>query len=104
MDMADSDQSTSPLQFTASFPCDRRFSPAVADLFVKVALALGYSEAEANTFGRMIDDAFEQAAANGTNHGEVQVDVTLRAAGEAIEASVRCAQRALLELRRPHSD
>lgn len=102
--MADNDQSPVPLQFFASFPCDRRFSPAVADLFVKVAQALGYSEAEAREFGRLIDDAFEQAAANGTNHGEVQVDVTLRAAGEAIDASVRCAHRSLLELTRPHAD
>jgi hypothetical protein len=102
--MADHDQPSSPLQFFASFPCDRRFAPAVADLFVKVALALGYSDPEARVFGRLIDEAFGQAAANGTSHGEVQVDVTLRAAGEAIDASVRCAQRSLLELTRPRLD
>jgi hypothetical protein len=104
MNMPDHDQSSVPLQFSASFPCDRRFAPAVADLFVKVAQALGYSAGEASEFGRLIDDAFGQAAANGTNHGDVQVDVTLRAAGEAIDASVRCAHRPLLELTRPHAD
>ena len=104
MSMADNDQSSVPLQFSASFPCDRRFAPAVADLFVKVAQALGYSEAEAREFGRLIDGAFEQAAKNGTSHGDVQVDVKLRSAGEAIDASVRCAQQSLLELTRPHSD
>ena len=104
MDMADNDQSSVPLQFSASFPCDRRFSPAVADLFVKVAQALGYSDAEAREFGQLIDDAFGQASMNGTSHGEVQVDVTLRAAGGAIDASVRCGQRSLLELTRRHSD
>jgi hypothetical protein len=102
--MADHDQSSVPLQFSATFPCDLRFAPAVADLFVKVAQALGYSEAEAREFGRLIDEAFGQAASNGTSHGEVQVDVTLRAAGGAIDASVRCAQRSLLELTRPHAD
>jgi hypothetical protein len=104
MDMAANDQASVPLQFSAIFPCDQRFAPAVADLFVKVAQALGYSEAEAREFGRLIDEAFGQAAANGASQGEVQVDVTLRAAGEAIDASVRCAHRSLLELTRPHSD
>jgi len=104
MDMADSDQSSVPLHFFASFPCDQRFAPAVADLFVRVAQALGYSTAEAKEFGRVIDEAFGQAAANGTTSGDVEVDVTLRAAGEAIDARVRCAGRSLLELTRPHSD
>lgn len=99
--MADADQPGVPLLFSASFPCDARFAPAVADLGVRVAQALGYPEAEAREIARSIDDAFQRAAGNGSGQGDVQIDVTLRAAGDALDASVRCASRTLLELTRP---
>lgn len=91
-----------PLRFSATFPCDGRFCPAVADLAVKVAGSLGYPEAEARSFGEEIYRAFEQAVGQ-AGHGSVHVDVTLRAGGETLDATVRCSDRVLLELTRPRA-
>jgi hypothetical protein len=101
--MPETDPSSGPLHFSATFPCDGRFCPAVADLSVKVALSLGYPDAEAREIGQAIHRAFEEAVGQGPGHGGVQVDVRLRPGGDAIDATVRCSQRVLLELTRPRS-
>jgi len=93
---------SAPLQFSASFPCDPRFHPAVADLGAKVALALAYPEADAREIGLAIRRAFEQAIeqGHGVDGGSVVVEVTLRPGGEALDAVVRCPKGVLLELTR----
>ncbi len=105
--MSATDASAVPLRFSATFPCDGRFCPAVADLAVKVAGSLGYPDAEAKSIGEAIHLAFEQAvgqsAGQATGHGSVHVDVTLRAGGDVIDATVRCSDRVLLELTRPRA-
>ncbi len=93
-----------PLRFSASFPCDPRFRPAVADLAAKVARSLGYGEAEAQQVGQSIERAFGEAADRQPGGGDIEMDVTLRAPGEAIEASVRCPRGLLLDLSRPATD
>jgi hypothetical protein len=95
-----SDTPTGPLAFDASLPCDPRFAPLVSTLGVKLAQSLGYPEDQAREIGQAIDDAFAQAAANGSKHGEVFVSVRMHPEGDAIDATVRCAQRTLLELTR----
>jgi hypothetical protein len=101
--MSLTDAPAGPLRFSATFPCDGRFCPAVADLAVRVAGSLGYPEAEARSFGEEIYRAFELAVGQSAGHGSVHVDVTLRAGGEALDASVRCSDRVLLELTRPRA-
>jgi hypothetical protein len=76
----------------------------MADLTVKVARSLGYSENEAREIGQAVDSAYAEAAASGSGHGEVQVIVTLRPEGQAIDAIVRCPQRVLLQLTRSASE
>ncbi len=99
----DTDASAAALRFDASFPCDRRFAPVLSDLSVKVAQSMGYPEGEAREIGRQIDQAFEAAAAGGGGQGDVLVSVTLREGHGALDATVRCSQRTLLELTRPRS-
>ena len=101
--MTDTDPATTPLQFTARFPCDGCFRPAVARLASKVASSLGYSEGEAQEVGEAIERAFDETAHGGETGREVQVQVTFRSGGEALTATVSCATRTLLELSRPHS-
>lgn len=98
--MPQSESTPAPLQFSASFPCDGRFRPAMAELTVKVARSLGYSDDEARNIGQAVERAYEGAAAAGSGHGEVQVTVTLRPDGTAADAIVRCPQRVLLQLTR----
>jgi hypothetical protein len=100
--MTDPDPDTTPLQFTASFPCDGRFRPAVARLAAKVASSLGYSEGETREIGEAIERAFVDVAHGGGVGHEVQVQVTFRGGGEALSATVSYDTRTLLELSRPH--
>ena len=101
--MPETETPSGPLYFSAQFPCDGRFCPAVAELSVKVALSLGYPEAEAREFGQAIHRAFEEAVRQGVSHDGVHVDVTLRPGGDVLDATVRCSQRVLLELTRSRS-
>ena len=79
MNMPETETPSGPLCFSAQFPCDGRFCPAVAGLSVKVALSLGYPEAEAREFGQAIHRAFEEAVRQGVPgefrcHGRPLVD------------------------------
>ena len=97
--MPDTD-AVAALHFSASFPCDARFEPAVADLGVKVARSMGYPDADARAIGESIHSAFAQAVERGDGSGSVLVDVALQPGGEALDATVRCAKGVLLELTR----
>jgi hypothetical protein len=102
--MADTGTTGRALQFSATFPCDERFCPAVADLGAKVAVSLGYPESEAHVVGQAVHRAFEEAIGLAAGTGEVHVDVTLRDGGEAIDATVRWSHRVLLQLTRQRTD
>jgi hypothetical protein len=102
--MTNPDAPAVPLRFSASFPCDPRYRPAVADLAVKVAQSLGYADADAREVGQSIERAFGEAADREPGSGNIEMEVTLRGPGQAIEASVRCPRGLLLDLSRPSAD
>lgn len=101
--MADTDTPAGALRFEATIPCDRRYAPVLSELGVKVAQSLGYPGDDARDIGRRIDQAFAAAASEGAGQGDVSVRVTLREGAGALDATVRCAQRTLLELTKPRS-
>jgi hypothetical protein len=99
--MADTPQPPAPLQFEASFPCDARFAPILCDLGARMAQSLGYEEADARALGQEIEQAFAKAAAGRAGDGQGSVCVTLRAVGNAIDATILCASGTVLEFSRP---
>lgn len=101
--MSDTETHAGALRFEATIPCDRRFAPILSELGVKVAQSLGYAVDDARDIGRRIDQAFDAAASAGAGQADVSVSVTLREGAGALDATVRCAQRTLLELTKPRS-
>lgn len=97
--MSDLTNPGQPLYFTAVFPCDARFYPAVADLGARVAHLLGHAESKTADVRQAIQRGFEQAIA-GADGADVTVEVRMASDGLAVAARVRCGPSTVLELTR----
>ena len=93
--MAETDESTGPMAFTASFPPEERFAATAAEIAARLAASCGCAAEAADEVRTAVGAAFGEALTMAAAAAE-GIDVTLRTADAAFEADVACGGRALL--------
>ena len=74
-----------PLEFTLSFPTDRRYSTMLREVVVSAARQSGCADAEAEAFGRRVEQAADVLDAGPTN---ASVSVSVRQVDGAVEVEI----------------
>jgi hypothetical protein len=98
--MAEPDESTGPMAFTASFPAEERFAATAGEIAARLAAACGCAAEAADEIRNAVGAAFGEALANASPSG---IDVTLRTDNGSFEADVACGGRALLHCSKTRS-
>jgi hypothetical protein len=98
--MAEPDESTGPMAFTASFPPEERFAATAGEIAARLAAACGCAAEAADEIRNAVAAAFGEALAVAAASG---IDVALRTDDGAFEADVACGGRALLHCSKARS-
>jgi len=100
--MTDTEKTSGPLAFDASFPPDERFVSTAADLAAKLATAAGCSEGVAEDVRLAVDAAF-RLALSGDRPDGLDIELSLRTSGASLDADVTCGGETLLRCSHPRS-
>jgi len=97
--MTETDDSTGPLAFAASFPPEERFAATAAEIAGRLAVACGCEPGAADDIRGTVDAAFRRAlSADGGGGG---IDLTLRADDGVFDADLATGGTALCHCSRP---
>jgi hypothetical protein len=100
--MPETDESTGPTAFLASFPPEPRFAATAGEIACRLAAACGCPSADAEEVRNAVSAAFGEAVPLAAA-GESDIDLALRTADDAFEAEVACGGRALLRCSKARS-
>lgn len=100
--MSETDESTGPMAFLASFPPDERFAATVGEIACRLAAACGCPAEAADEVRNAVSAAFGEAVPLAAASAS-DVDLALRTADGAFEAEVACGGRALLRCSKTRS-
>jgi hypothetical protein len=100
--MAEPDESTGPMAFTASFPPEERFAATAGEIAARLAAACGCGAEAADEIRNAVGAAFGEALALAVAAAS-GIDVALRTEDGAFEADVACGGRALLHCSKARS-
>ena len=87
--MTDTEPSTGPLAFAASFPPEERFAPTAGEIAARLAASAGCAQEAADEIRGAVDAAFRKALAGGGSDGPA-IGLTLRTTDGAFDADLTC--------------
>jgi hypothetical protein len=100
--MAETDATSGPMAFAASFPPEARFTATAAEIAARLAQAWGCGPDAAEDVRGAVSRAFGDAVAPAAAVGAL-IDVIFRADGGAFEADLASGGRALLHCSKARS-